>query len=159
MRLVQTLMIAVLASAAVLVAVVARSSSQDARDAEASTMAALERMHREIRVRAGKGEVEVNGRGWPMRVEAAWFGASPPRNALVTPHRPWLEIASPEEADRLHPAVRQAVTDRVAAFWYNPGQGVIRARVGVMVSDAAALEAYNRVNGSGLDGLVDSLNR
>jgi hypothetical protein len=55
----------------------------------------------------------------------------------------------------LHPPVRLTLDDRMASFWYNPYQGVVRARVPVQVNDDAALELYNRINGCSLLSIFD----
>lgn len=107
---------------------------------------ALARLEREIRVRAAMGDVQLNGRGWPMTIDPAWFGDDPPLNPLVENDRAWIEIASSVEAELADPAIRQSVSRDVAGFWYNPASGIIRARVGLDVTDANALNLYNRLN-------------
>lgn len=119
------------------------------RDREATVVqvgADMRRLELELKYRAASGTVEVNSRGWPVTVDPDWFMPHPPVNALLTPHRPWVEVASPDEAGLLHPPVRMAVDETLAAFWYNPYQGVVRARVPVMVNDDQATDLYNRVN-------------
>ena len=71
-------------------------------------------------------------------------------NDLVTPERPWLEVAPASQKDLDHPPVRMTITDEIAAFWYNPGTGIVRARVPVTVSDRRATELYNSINGTTL---------
>jgi hypothetical protein len=119
------------------------------RDREATIQrvtADARRLELEVKYRAASKSVELNPRGWPVTVDPKWFDSDPPINALLSPHRPWVEVASPDEAGHLHPLVRMAVDESYAAFWYNPYQGVVRARVPVMVSDEQATELYNRVN-------------
>lgn len=119
------------------------------RDREATihrVTADARRLELELKYRAASKSVELNPRGWPVTVDPKWFDSDPPINALLSPHRPWVEVASPDEAGLLHPRVRMAVDESYAAFWYNPYQGVVRARVPVMVSDEQATELYNRVN-------------
>jgi len=119
------------------------------RDREATIQrvaADARRLELELKYRAASKSVELNPRGWPVTVDPKWFDSDPPINALLTPHRPWVEVASPDEAGLLHPRVRMAVDESYAAFWYNPYQGVLRARVPVMVNDDQATEIYNRVN-------------
>jgi hypothetical protein len=114
-------------------------------------------IEREIRIRAATGGVEVNGRGWPTTVDVGWWQGRPPQNPLVPGDRPWLEIAGASENGLMHPPVRQSVHKSQAAFWYNPAKGVVRARVGPAVSDRIAIEVYNRVNGSSVAELFDTL--
>jgi len=119
------------------------------RDREATIQrvaADARRLELELKYRAASKSVELNPRGWPVTVDPKWFDSDAPINALLTPHRPWVEVASPDEAGLLHPRVRMAVDESYAAFWYNPYQGVLRARVPVMVNDDQATEIYNRVN-------------
>jgi hypothetical protein len=57
-----------------------------------------------------------------------------------------VEVASEEEAGLVHPTVRIALDEKSAAFWYNPYQGVVRARVPVEMTDEAATALYNTIN-------------
>jgi hypothetical protein len=40
-------------------------------------------------------------------------------------------------------------------FWYNPALGIVRARVPRTLSDADAIDTYNRVNGTAIRSLVE----
>lgn len=104
------------------------------------------RLEMEVKFRAATKGAELNARGWPLTIDPAWFEKDPPVNTLVEGDHPWIEIASADEAEMQHPSVRMTVNDDTAAFWYNPYQGVVRARVPVMVSDESATVLYNRVN-------------
>jgi hypothetical protein len=128
---------------------------QRARERDAALRAAAEthRLELEVRYRAATKAVELNARGWPRTVDPAWFDRGAPVNPLLTDDHPWVEVASPEEADLLHPPVRIALKDADAMFWYNPHQGVVRARVPVMVSDQAALDLYNKINAAALPSI------
>jgi len=88
-----------------------------------------------------------------VTIDPAWFQEAAPGNPLLDEDRPWVEVAGTSQADLLHPPVRMAVEKSIAAFWYNPYQGVVRARVPVMVSDDKATELYNRVNGTGMSSI------
>ena len=126
------------------------------RDREAQIQLAaaeLRRLELEVKYRAATGGTQVNPRGWPMTIDPAWFEQNPPRNCLLTQDRPWVEVASMEESGLTHPPVRMAVDDTVAEFWYNPAQGIVRARVPVMVSDERATELYNRLNGTSISSI------
>ena len=126
-----------------------KEQQTDEQSVEA-TRASVRTLQRQITVQAGLGTVEVNGRGWPKTVDPAWFGGHPPMNTLVTVDRPWLEVAPPEHADLEHPPVRMTIGDDIASFWYNPGTGIVRARVPVTVSDKRATDLYNAINGTTL---------
>lgn len=114
----------------------------------------VRRLEKEIRFRAATGKVELNARGWPLTIDPNWWDkGQAPQNWLLDKGRAWVEVASVDQAGLLHPPVRLAVDSSQAAFWYNPNQGVVRARVPVMVSDEQALELYNRINGTGLGSI------
>jgi type II secretory pathway pseudopilin PulG len=146
-------MIVVLIAGSLLAIGLGRSQA-DARERTLSvTTTAVSRMNREIRVQSAMGGAELNGRGWPITIDPAWFGRDLPRNLLVDPTIPWLEVASDSELELDHPATRLVTSRADAAFWYNPAKGIVRGRVGAFVSDAQALDAYNRINGSALRSL------
>jgi hypothetical protein len=100
-------------------------------------------------------KVPSNRRGWPMSIEPAWFGDEVPRNGMLPTDHPWMEIATPDQAGLQHPPVRIAVRRDLAGLWYNPYQGVVRARVPVMVSDSESVRLYNLVNGTRLGSIFD----
>ncbi len=116
----------------------------------------LQRIERELKVRAATGQTKVNGRGWPETVEPEWFVEDPPINPMVPIDRPWLEIAGAGEESLMDPPLRQTVTSEIASYWYNPATGVVRARVGPRISDRSALRLYNQVNGTGLKDLIEA---
>ncbi len=126
------------------------------RDQEAlvqQVAAELVRMETEVKFRSATRATELNPRGWPVTMDPKWFQPRPPMNALVSPDRPWVEVANVTEAGLTHPPVRVTIDTTLAAFWYNPYQGIVRARVPAMVNDERTLEVYNRINGSGLSSL------
>ncbi len=122
---------------------------QDRQRGDDRVSAASQQRHKldqQIKIRAATKTAELNVRGWPTTVRADWFDDAPPINPLLDADRPWIEIAPPEHAGLEHPPVRMTVDSGLAAFWYNPYNGSVRARVPVMVSDEAATSLYNRVN-------------
>lgn len=126
------------------------------RDQEAlvqQVAAELVRMETEVKFRSATRGAELNARGWPVTVDPKWFQPRPPMNTLVSPDRPWVEVANMSEAGLTHPPVRVTIDTTLAAFWYNPYQGIVRARVPAMVNDERTLQVYNRINGSGLSSL------
>ena len=110
------------------------------------TTADTQRLEREVRFRSATKACELNARGWPITVDPAWFETDPPHNQVVSEDRPWVEIASEEEAGLQHPRDRLTLDEKLAAFWYNPYQGVVRARVPVSMTDAEATSLYNTIN-------------
>ena len=120
-----------------------RDQEQMVQQAAAEVM----RMETEVRYRSATRSADLNTRGWPVTIDPKWFTESrPPMNLLVSQSRPWVEVAGPDQAGLLHPRARVAVEESLAAFWYNPYQGIVRARVPVMMSDEHTVEVYNRVN-------------
>jgi hypothetical protein len=112
----------------------------------------VRRFELEVKVRAATEDGEQTGREWPMTIDPDWFD-SPPQNTLLSHDRPWVEVAPPEHADLRDPVVRLAMDRTFASFWYNPYQGIIRARVPLAVNDEQALRLYNRVNATALTTL------
>lgn len=122
-----------------------------------ATRQAVAQLQREVRSRAGTGQAELNERGWPLEVDPKWFEGQAPRNELISPDRPWLEIAPLEQMDLEHPPDRIAIDRRAAAFWYNPARGVVRARVSPGVSDRRTTEIYNEVNSTALASIFEAV--
>lgn len=106
-----------------------------------------------VHVRAATKDVELNGRGWPVTINPEWFNGDPPRNPLVSAERPWVEVAPPGDAHLSDPRVRIALDGRYASFWYNPYQGIVRARVPMKINDQLTLDLYNLVNGTTLPSI------
>lgn len=113
------------------------------------------RFEQMIKLRAATKDVELNGRGWPATVDPGWFDGDPPRHTLLTGDRPWVEVAPPEDALLRDPLVRVALDERYAGFWYNPYQGIIRARVPLEINDKLTLELYNALNGTSLTNIYN----
>ena len=137
---------------------VAVQRSRGREQAEFNRVAAeLNRLALEVSYRSVTGHaVERNSFGWPTTVSPSWFeDGEAPRNFMADPGAPWVEVAAPEDRELDHPRLRMLVNDQVAGFWYNPGKGVVRARVPVMVSDDVALDLYNRLNASNLSSIFD----
>ena len=129
------------------------SSRMEMRRKVQGVAAETERFQKMIAFRAASKTSGLNARGWPETIDPAWFTEQPPRNDLVSPERPWVEIATADEADLRDPLIRMTINPLLASFWYNPHQGVVRARVPVTISDSQSLEWYNRINGTNLDSI------
>jgi len=99
-------------------------------------------------------EAALYPRLYPPHIEPHWFQAGAPQNPLISSDRPWLDIA-PEEDFSDQPPDPLASSQEQAAFWYNPNNGVVRARVPRQVSDRLTLELYNTVNHTALSLLPD----
>ncbi len=120
----------------------------------ASARESVERFAREISIQSTLGVVEQGQRGHPATIDPAWFAGDLPRNPLFKRTHPWLEIAPPSQKDLDHPRIRASSDREMATFWYNPSNGVLRARVPMGVSDAKALKLYNHINESSLPHLL-----
>lgn len=115
----------------------------------------VELLTQQVVLQGALRQVPVSTAGYPLTVDPEWFKIELPENTLCGPGHPWLEVAGVEERNLEHPQVR-AVTDKdTATFWYNPYQGVVRARVPYDSSDQAAVGLYNSVNGTRLDSLFE----
>ena len=125
------------------------SSKQDLEQ----TRVDVRRFQQQITLHAQLGQVEHSKRGFPMTIEPAWFSDNLPRNPLLGPGHPWLEIAGIIQADLTHPPIRVGADNTSAKFWYNPYTGNVRARVPAGLSDAETLKLYNYVNSSDLTDL------
>jgi hypothetical protein len=106
----------------------------------------LERFQQQVHLQAALGEIELSERGYPLTIDPAWFRGDLPSNNTLQGEHPWVEIAGGEDHNRSHPRNLIAVDETIAAFWYNPHNGIVRARVPVGVSDERALEMYNAIN-------------
>ncbi|MHC4217296.1 MAG: hypothetical protein ACYSU7_02460 [Planctomycetota bacterium] len=115
--------------------------------------AEVTRFQSQVVLQAAMEKVDLSQRGYPARVDAAWFAGNLPVNPLLGPSHPWVEIAGDKQRDLHHPPNRIAFSSNVAQFWYSPYTGVVRARVPAEVSDATALRLYNRINDVNLSSL------
>jgi len=120
------------------------SGTAEDKYAAKKTQSSIEQIHREIAVRSQSPNTELNGRGFPSSIDPSWFRKRP-ENYTVSFERPWVDIASVEEADRRHPEMPIA-HEGMASFWYNPALGVIRARVPAQTTDRAAHLLYCKLN-------------
>ena len=111
-----------------------------------TTRAEVRRFKQQISLQSALATVERNERGYPDTINPEWFVGNLPANALLDDTHPWLEVAGPEERDQMHPTQPVATNNTIAKFWFNPNNGIVRARVPVALSDTAALETYMFVN-------------
>jgi hypothetical protein len=153
MRLLLNTLVA-LALVAVLGGVVYNSrTEQDRANARTFAQEETRRFQQQVHLQAALLLSKTGERGYPQMIEPAWFQGNLPRNPLLPTSHPWLEIAGPEDVARRHPVRRTADDQTVATFWYNPANGLVRARVSAEITDEKALHLYNYVNGSDLPTL------
>lgn len=156
MRLIlDSLMAVVLAALLAGILLHQRHEQQQRVDVE-TVRANVRLIQQQVMLQAALERVPRNEYGFPITIDPEWFGEMVPRNPLLGTDHPWMEVAGADETRLAHPAVRTADSDSVACFWYNPINGLVRARVSHKVSDQRTLELYNFVNGCNLPSLFAS---
>jgi len=89
---------------------------------------------------------------YPPQVQPGWFEQGLPSNPLLNNERPWIDIAPAEDYSE-HPPDPLVDVSGQAAFWYNPNNGIVRARVPRQASDRLTLKLYNEANYTDLSEL------
>ncbi|MAC74502.1 MAG: hypothetical protein CMJ22_02810 [Phycisphaerae bacterium] len=112
----------------------------------AAARIAKERLHSEIRLRSALDGNAVSTQGWVREVPIEWFNPVPMNPWFESPERQWLEIAAPGDERRLDPREIAVSRPDQAAWWFNPGNGEIRARVPQLATSAATQALYDLVN-------------
>ena len=151
-RLVDLICVLVIVGIAVAAVMMSKRGDQFAERVE-ETRAALVKIQGELVIRSQSGQASLNPRGWSETIVPAWFGGELPANTVLSADRPWMEIASVEQAAWEHPRPTFDVTGNDAAFWYNPALGIVRARVPMQPTDRATIDAYNTINNVALRSL------
>jgi len=101
------------------------------------------------------GEVDVTETGFPKYPLPEWFKEGIPANTLVGPHHPWVDLAPPGDTSD-HPPDPVVKSREQAGLWYNPNNGICRARVVAQFTERETLDLYNLVNGTMLAALPAS---
>ena len=112
-------------------------------------------LRQQILFRAAMGKVELSPQGFPVTVDPDWFTSGLPGNPLLESTHPWIEICDSNDWEQYHPVDPVAVSRKSAQFWYNPANGIVRARIPVGISDAASLKMYNHINDCDLKKLFE----
>jgi hypothetical protein len=107
---------------------------------------AKERLHSEIRLRSALAGSAVTTQGWVRDVPLKWFHPVPMNPWFESMERPWIEIAAPEDGRRRDPREISVSRPDQAAWWFNPGNGEVRARVPQLPTSAATQALYDLVN-------------
>lgn len=154
MRWVRDVALLIVLTAACLGVVYYQIDRTEASETVEKTMIDAQRLEREVRFRAATKAVELNARGWPLTIDPAWFNDDAPMNRLLSDEHPWVEVASADQAGLTHPPVRIAVDNSIAGFWYNPFQGIVRARVPVSINDEQTTAVYNAVNQTNIPSVL-----
>jgi hypothetical protein len=154
-RMVDLICVLVIAAIAVAAVMMSKRGDKFAERVE-ETRAALVTIQGELVIRSQSGQASLNPRGWSETIVPAWFGGELPANTVLSPDRPWMEIASVEHASWEHPRPMFDVSGNDAAFWYNPALGIVRARVPMQPTDRATIDSYNAINNVSLHSLSPS---
>ena len=112
----------------------------------ATARLAKERLHSEIRLRSALAGSAVTTQGWVRDVPVEWFNPVPVNPWFESTERPWLEVAPPEDARRRNPREIAVSRPDQAGWWFNPGNGEVRARVPELATSAATQALYDLVN-------------
>ena len=106
----------------------------------------LLRIESEIRLRSALDGYQTSREGFVVMVESTWFEGGPPRNPLLPgPKRPRIEVEDSGDRSMRNP-VTPTATDQGAGWWYNPANGIVRARVPAQATNRATRELYELVN-------------
>jgi len=82
-------------------------------------------------------------------IDPSWFEGGLPVNPMLRHRHRWMDVAAEDERMYLHPRRWWLADDEghEAMFWFNPRQGVVRARVPFEHSVERTREVYIAVNG------------
>lgn len=99
---------------------------------------------------------DPNGNAYPLEVSPTWFREEGlPMNVMVPGWQPWIDLAPAGDLSDQPPDPVITRSDQ-AGFWYNPNNGVFRARVVPQHSDRATLDLYNELNNTSLAAIVEA---
>jgi hypothetical protein len=119
-----------------------------------STRDALHQIEQHLKVQIALEKVELTDAGWPRTIDPEWFPLQQPRNLLLSEGRTWVEVVGPQDRHMRHPRTITGDDRALAAFWYNPYQGIVRARIPAGITDVETVSLYNQVNGTTLSSIV-----
>lgn len=152
MRLMLNSLIALTLAGVCCVALVQYRASQRDKQRVTEVHKSLAQLHKHAVYHQVMGEDGHSPAGFPNEIRLEWFDDTPPINHMVNGQRPWIDVAPPEDFSD-QPPDPVVVSDRQAAFWYNPNTGVFRARVQPEITDQRTLETYNEINRTSLASL------
>ncbi|MFW5839049.1 MAG: type II secretion system protein [Planctomycetota bacterium] len=89
---------------------------------------------------------------YPSEIKPEWFvGRKLPANPFAPDPAEVIRISAGDQAGKFHPSAKIYLPDGTeadSAYWYNPANGAIRARVADRGPAASTLMLYNVVNGA-----------
>ena len=116
------------------------------RDLIANTSLARQRIVSEVRLRSALAGAEISRHGWVRGINPAWFPEGRPLNPwFLNRDQLWIDVDSRADSARLDPESIEA-SRHDAGWWYNPANGVIRARVPAQKTSQATRDLYESVN-------------
>lgn len=116
------------------------------RELIASTSLARQRIVSEVRLRSALAGAEITRQGWVRRIDPAWFPEGRPLNPWFLNHnRNWVDVDVRADSARFDPDSIDT-SRHGAGWWYNPANGIIRARVPAQKTSRATLDLYESVN-------------
>ncbi len=134
-----------------LVAVLHLNHQRRRDEAVSAARLAVERIQAEINLLQAIGKA-ADRHDASRGVDPTWFDGELPLNPLLVEQSRWMDVATASEAMRRHPRVWQVEEGGdQAMFWYNPMQGVVRARVPAQRSKELTRELYAEVNNLGAE--------
>ncbi len=87
-------------------------------------------------------------------LDPKWFNKKTMRNPFAPSNTPWLDVVK-GSSEETHPNDPVLYSNAQAGFWYNPNNGIVRARVMPQMSEINTLKLYNKVNESNLSKLPE----
>ena len=94
---------------------------------------------------------------WPVAIDPLWFvDRRVPANTAAPGERRLVNNNAAADSGKLHPTVKamQSTPPFIAAWWYNPHNGTVRARVREHADAAETLASYNDLNGTSITSLI-----
>ena len=114
--------------------------------------ASLAEIREKSLLNAALDQAETGQAGYPDYPAPQWFKAGLPVNAMLPMQHPWVDLAPPgDNAD--HPPDPIIKSRDQAGLWYNPSNGICRARILPQFTERETLDLYNLVNGTMLGSL------
>ena len=155
MRHVINILLVMMAGGCIAIGVRSFTEHRELQEHVESTREALYELKQRVALHSTVEEVAKSSNGFPESIDPDWFPETLPLNHLVSENRPWLEIAGEEDRNKRHPDQRATIDSDLAAFWYNPYNGVIRARVPRSISDSNTNQLYDQVNNITKEIVID----
>lgn len=122
------------------------TESAHERELITSTSLARQRIVSEVRLRSALAGAEITRQGWVRQINPAWFPEGRPLNPWFLNHdRHWIDVDARADSARFNPDSIHT-SRHGAGWWYNPANGMIRARVPTQKTLQATRDLYESVN-------------